>query len=419
LVYQKSQESEEFILSEQAVSVSARDRSVGLIGAGLGTRLLIDTGTQLFNPFLAIIAAGLGVNLIVMGALVSLRSAMGLFSPLFGGLAERWGYRLVMRMTLLMVALGLLIVGCSNNIWLATIGMVIMGIGSFAFIPLLQAYLSNQLPYATRSRDLAVIEYAWAFAGIIGLFSAGQLIARFGWRAPFLVLAAGLLIGWLLFGRLPMAQIERPKPIERASSSQRWHEQLRTYLDLGANRVSAWGTIITGSIQLFAANNILIIHGEWLSREYDLGAAELGTVSLLVGGAFLSGSVLVSLIGDRFGKRRSVLCGTAGCLLAYGVLPFSNTALELAVVSLAIALFCFEFTLVSNIALLSEQAPTQRAKLFTLSTAISLLGVTFSSLIGPWTYTQLGVWGVGSMSAATMVFGLLIIIMWVKEPEQA
>ena len=73
---------------------------MGLIGMGLGARLLIDTSTQLFNPFLAIIAAGLGVNVIVMGAVVSLRSATGLFAPIFGGLAERWGYRFVLRIAL-------------------------------------------------------------------------------------------------------------------------------------------------------------------------------------------------------------------------------------------------------------------------------------------------------------------------------
>ena len=408
---------EEFILSKQATSVSAKDGSVGLIGMGLSSRLLIDTSTQLFNPFLAIIAAGLGVNVIVMGALVSLRSATGLFSPVFGGLAERWGYRFVLRMTLLLAAIGILIVGLSSQVWLAAVGMVIMGIGSFAFVPLLQAYLSNQLPYATRSRDLAIIEYAWAFASIVGLFIAGQLIARFGWRAPFFVLGVGLLIAWLFLARLPMAKIAQSKPVEHLSSSQTWDEQMGTYLDLGANRVSAWGTIMTGCFQLFAANTILIIHGEWLSREYGLGAAELGTVSLLVGGAFLSGSVLVSVIGDRFGKRRSVLWGTTACLFAYGALPFSNTTLELAVGGLGIALFCFEFALVSNIALLSEQLPTQRAKLFTLSAAICLLGITLSSLIGPWTYTQLGMWGISGISTATMVLALLIILMWVKEPE--
>lgn len=404
-------------MSEQRVS--AEDRSAGLIGFALGIRLLIDTGVQIFNPFLAIIATGLGVNLIVMGGLVSLRSTMGLFSPIFGNLAERWGYRFVMRLTLFMTAVGLLLIGLSYHIWLATIGIMIMGIGSFAFVPVLQAYLSNQLPYASRSRGLAVVEYSWAFAGIIGLFGAGQLISYFGWRSPFLVLGVALLIGWLFFARLPITQTKKPpKPSEAIDSSQTWYQWSRTYLDLGANWVSAWATIIVAMLHSFAANAILIIHGEWLSREYGLGAAELGTISLLTGASFLLGSVLVSVIGDRFGKRRSVLWGTASCVLTYALLPFSNTTLELAVLSLVVALFCFEFAFVSNIALLSEQYPAQRAKLFTLSAAIGLLGVTFSGLTAPSIYTEFSMWGIGSVSTITMILCLLTIILWVKEPEQ-
>ncbi|MGB0385140.1 MAG: MFS transporter [Ardenticatenaceae bacterium] len=404
-------------MSKAVISGPAEKGSGRLIGMALGVRLLVDTSTQLFSPFLAIMAAGLGVDVIVMGALVSLRSAMGLASPFFGGLADRWGYRYVMRMTLLMKAIGLLIVGASSTLWLAAVGMVVMGIGSFAFVPLLQAYLSNQLPYAGRGRGLAVVEYAWALAGIIGLFSAGQLIAAFGWRAPFFVLGIGLLMAWMFLARLPVVQIEPPKPTIAPNESLAWHKQLRSYLDLGGNRLSAWGVVLVGSLQLFAANHILIIHSEWLSREYGLGAAELGTVALIIGGAFGGGSVFVSLVSDRLGKRRSVLWGTVACLLTYSALPFSNSSLEAAVASLALSLFCFELAFVSNIALLSEQLPTQRGKLFTLSAAVGLIGVTIAGLTGPWSYTNLGVWGLGPLSAATMLLSLLIIIAWVKEPS--
>jgi predicted MFS family arabinose efflux permease len=398
------------------ISAPSENTTARLIGIALSVRLFLDTSSQLFNPFLAIIAAGLGVNVIVMGALVSLRSAMGLTSPFFGVLAERWGYPIVMRITLLMTASGLLIVGGSSNLWFAAIGMMVMGIGASAFVPLLQAYLSHQLPYARRGRAMAIVEYSWAFASIIGLFSAGQLIARFGWRAPFFVLATGLLIGSFLLAYLPAAQLSPPASPKRKNESQRWDKQLRSYLYLGTNRLSAWGSVLTASLHLFAANHILIIHGEWLSRDYGLGAAQLGTVSLMMGGAMWGGSILVSLVSDRLGKRRSVLWGTIASLLAYSALPFFNTSLEAAVASLALSLFCFEFSLVSNIPLISEQLPAQRGKLLTLSSAVGLIGVTIAGLTSPWTYSQIGVSGLGSVSASAMLLCLLIIITWVKEP---
>ena len=82
-----------------------------LIGTSISVKLLVDTGMQIFNPFLEIITLGLGTNIVVMGALLGLRSAMGLFAPIFGAVADRRGYRPVMQLSLLLGAAGLIVVG--------------------------------------------------------------------------------------------------------------------------------------------------------------------------------------------------------------------------------------------------------------------------------------------------------------------
>ena len=71
-----------------------------LISTSIVVRLLVDIGVQMFNPFLPIFAAGLNTDLVVMGRLVGLRSAMGLLAPFFGAMADRTGYRRVMSMAL-------------------------------------------------------------------------------------------------------------------------------------------------------------------------------------------------------------------------------------------------------------------------------------------------------------------------------
>jgi len=53
---------------------------------------------QIFNPYLTIFAEGLGVDVILMGRLVSILSAMGILAPVLGAVADRLGYRLVMRL---------------------------------------------------------------------------------------------------------------------------------------------------------------------------------------------------------------------------------------------------------------------------------------------------------------------------------
>ena len=117
-----------------------------LLVLGVLTRVFTDTGVQLFFPFFPLIATGLGISAQAMGQLVSIRSLMGLFSPLFGVAMDRYGYRLVMRLGLFLAGLGLLVVGSSSGYFLAMIGVMLMWLGSFSFIPSLQAYLSNRFP---------------------------------------------------------------------------------------------------------------------------------------------------------------------------------------------------------------------------------------------------------------------------------
>jgi predicted MFS family arabinose efflux permease len=382
------------------------------------TRLLVDTGTQIFLPFLSIIAAGLGVSVVTLGRLVSLRSAVGLSSPLFGVLADRMGYRPVMRFTLLLLALGSLLVGASPNVGVAAAGVVLMGLGSASFVPTLWAYLSARLPYARRAQGLGIVEYAWALAGIVGLFLAGQLIAVAGWRAPFFVLSAGLLVAWAIFGTLPAARKDAPPhTAEPLGDWREWPRRARAFFKLGSSSRSAWSAVLATGLNFFAAMHVLIMYGGWLHREYGLGPAQLGTVALLAGLADLCGSGLVSLVSDRLGKRRSVLLGTSGALLAYLLLPFLNTSVAAAVASIVLARFCFEFTIVSNIPLLSEQVPVQRGKVLTLSVASGLIGNTLAGLTGPWAYTRYGVWGLGPVAALVAASALAVVARFVREAQ--
>ncbi len=125
-----------------------------LIGTGIGGKILVDTGTQIFNPFLQIIAVGLGSNVVVVGRMLGVRSAMGLFAPIFGALADRHSYRRVLQLGLILNAIGLFLIGASIGTATALLGMVFAGLGMSMFIPTLHAYLSHRLPYQIRARGL-------------------------------------------------------------------------------------------------------------------------------------------------------------------------------------------------------------------------------------------------------------------------
>jgi len=118
-----------------------------LIGISTAARFLVDVSAQIFNPFLPILAAGVGMNVVQLGQLIGLRNAMGLFAPVTGALADRFGYQRVIRMALLTLAASFLLLAFSTAPWMVVLALALCGLGLGAFVPNLHAFVSNQLPY--------------------------------------------------------------------------------------------------------------------------------------------------------------------------------------------------------------------------------------------------------------------------------
>ncbi len=382
-----------------------------LLVLGVLTRVFTDTGVQLFFPFFPLIATGLGISAQAMGQLVSIRSLMGLFSPLFGVAMDRYGYRLVMRLGLFLAGLGLLVVGSSSGYFLAMIGMMLMGLGSFSFIPALQAYLSNRLPYERRARGLGIVEYAWALAGILGLLGAGALIERTSWRVPFWIIGVALILFSFVYRLLPAAR--------EGSDAAAPRPTLRSLVQMGGNRRSAYAVLVAGGLIMFATWHTFLNYGTLLTQEYALDAAALGRVASVLGIADLVASVLVTLVSDRLGKRRSIIGATGLAVVAFSLLPILNRGFVPLMAGLLVARFSFEFAIVSNLALLSEQSPAERGKVLTLGAAFALIGTSLAGFTSPAAYETFGASGLGVISALGMLGAFLLNSFLVQEAELA
>ncbi len=411
-----------------------RDRNAslpvaGLIALGLAAKFFVDTSSQIFLPFLPITAAGLGISVLAMGRLVSVMSFAGLIAPLTGALADKIGHKPLIRSGLLLCGAGMLLIASDLGLVGALAGMVLNGFGVAAFTPNLHAYLSERLPYDKRARGLGILEYSWALAGILGLFLAGHLIERLSWNAPLFILGGALVAFAFVYGALPssrkLAHRSReagPRPrkigVGRADGSLQVFlsgsiRRIRKFFDLGEHAVSAWAGICAAGLHMFGISNIMIIHGEWLKAQYGLGAAKLGNVALLFGLVDWAASIVVSVFVDRIGKKRAFLIGIGGALLGYALLPVLNKSLALIVLGFCIPRMFFEFGIVSNFPLLSEQNPRMRGKILSLNMALCFIGRALSGITGPWLYLHFGQWvlAAASFAAALMSFlsGLFLV----------
>lgn len=383
-----------------------------LLFLGIIIKLIAETASQIFNPFLTIIAAGAGLSAVTLGSLVGVRSLLGLVSPALGILSDRIGYRKVMQLSLTMSGSGLLITGFSQTPVLFASGLMLTGLGQAGFIPSIQAHTSSRLPYEKRAMGIGMLEYSWALAGIFGLMTAGLLIERFSWRVPFILIGTALLMAVFVLFSLP--ESEKPHHFKGDNKEER---KLSALFQLGENRRSAWGSIAVHGLLMFSSMHLMIIYGGWLIDEYSLTPAWLGTVALIMGCTDLSASVSVSLFVDKFGKKRSVAMGLTGMIAGFLMLPYCNTGIVTAVIGLVIPRTFFEFALVSNIALLSEQAPDRRGKVLSMGSASTLIGMTAAASLGPINYYGMGLRGLTLISMGTSAAALLILLLLVNEVE--
>ncbi len=360
-----------------------------IVPIALLTRILTDTSAQIFFPFAPIFADGLGITPIQFGYLVSLRSIMGLFSPLFGEWADRSGYRVVLLSALVAMAAGSFVLGLSNGLAVAVIGVLLIGLGGVSFVPTLQAFSSETLIDSARARGMGVIEYAWALAGIVGLYSAGQLIEITSWRAPFLVIGALLLVMVPIFARIvPPTSVPKTDTV------------LGDLFVIRENKRGAWGMIIAVGLIAFSAMHTFISHGVWLFENFGLSSVQLGTVALAFGVVDLVGSGGVSFLMEKIGRKRSLL--TASLLASVGffaLVMLSAYGFVAVMIGLLFVRFLFEYCIVGGMIVMSEQAPNQRAKITTISAAVSTTGIALAGLTGPLAFERAGSTGLVAISA--------------------
>jgi predicted MFS family arabinose efflux permease len=348
-------------------------------------RTTLNTAHRIVYPFLPSIARGLGITLQAAGGLVTLRLAAGIAAPVLGPLGERHGRRRTMEFGLLLFTFACLLLAALGTFLTAAIAFLLLGFAKVLYDPAVHAYVGDTVPYRQRGQAVGLVELSWSMAWLVGVPASALLIAQFGWRAPWAVMAAlGLISVWLTHRRLPPSS-----PQGRHGSSPFFAKSLiATWRTLLAN----WPVVsllLTSFLLSMAIEVPFIVYGAWLEEEFGLSITALGFASIIVGLAEASAEIGTTLVTDRLGKRRSVLLGLLGLAASLAVLPWlSQHGLAAALAGVVLMVLTFEFGIVSLLPLATELAPNRRASLLSLNVgAFSLgriLGATLGGLLWQW-----------------------------------
>lgn len=366
-------------------------------------RTVLNTGYRMVYPFLPVIARGLGVDLHAMAVAVTARSTLGLASPLLGSTADIRGRRTVMLVSLLLFAAAMVVVPLSPKYAVLLVSMLVAGAAKIAFDPAMQAYLGDRVHYTRRGLAIAVTEFGWSGAFLVGVPLTGWVIARSDWAGPFPWLAA--------FALASAAVLWRILPRDPATSMRpSWASGFRSVL---ASRSAVAGLMV--SVLISAANEVVnIVFGTWLETSFGLQVIALGAASAVIGTSELTGEGLVALLSDRLGKRRAVALGITVNALAGLALPALGRTLAGALAGLFVLYLSFEFTVVSAIPLMTELVPTARATLMAGNVGAHSAGRALGALMGP---TLFGAGLVPIVTAAGLLdmAALAALLLFVRE----
>jgi MFS transporter, DHA1 family, tetracycline resistance protein len=242
-----------------------------------------------------------------------------LFSPILGGLSDRFGRRPVVLLSNFGLALDYVLMALAPSLTWLFIGRVISGITS-ASISTAFAYIADVTPPERRAAMFGKVGVAFGAGFILGP-ALGGLLGGLDPRLPFWV-AAGLSFANTLYGLLILPE---SLPADRRAPF-RW----KSANPLGALKLLRSNPVLAGlSVANFMAQlahvvlpSVFVLYASyrygWDTTQVGLTLAIVGICSMAVQGAAIGPMV------RYFGERRALLlglgCGAAGFLI-YGAAP--------------------------------------------------------------------------------------------------
>jgi predicted MFS family arabinose efflux permease len=371
------------------------------------SRLIINIGLRLVYPFLPAFARGLGVPLLAVAAVVSLRGFASLLSPIFGPLSEKYGRRRIMSVSMLIFGAGNAIVIIWPELWAFALTLSIIAVAKVIYDPAMQAYIGDKVAYEKRGRYLAITELSWAGAFILGIPVVGYLIQQRGWQAPFVALGiAGLVAAPILWRFLPKAD-GRPGIVTNLGAT--WQ--------LLRRQPVIWAAALYVLLAMIANEIILIVYGDWMEISFALSLTTLGLATSIIGGAELIGELLTAIVVDRIGKRPFIILTGLVTTMLYFLLPRTSTSLTTALISLFVLFLFFEMTVVGGVPLMTELVPSARSIVLSVVLAAAGVGRGLGALLGPILWAQGNFNLLGSVAALIMFVAMIILAAWVREGD--
>ena len=263
-----------------------------LISLALGMR-------QGFGLFLPPIAAEFEIGRGTVALAIALQNlAWGLFSPFFGGFADKYSPRLAVAAGGLLYAAGLAVMGTADGGGDILLGQLIvgMGLGGVGFSVVL-GVVGRAAPTEKRSLAFGVVTAGGSFGQFAVVPVQESLLSAFGWSEALIILAAASTV-----------MVVFALGLKNGEDGNSRHTDDQTMGDALSEAVSHRGFVLLTTGFFVCGFQVVFIATHLPAFLQDKGVdPQWAAWSLALVGLFnIAGSLAAGWTGDRFSKRTSL-----------------------------------------------------------------------------------------------------------------
>ena len=298
-----------------------------------------------------------------------------IFSPVLGGISDRFGRRPVLLISLFGLGVDYLFLSVANTLPLLFIGRSIAGICGASFSTGF-AYVADISPPEKRAQNFGMMGAAFGLGFIIGPFLGG-MFSEFGTRAPFIAAACLSLLNWLYgFFILP----ESLKPENRRTFDIKRANPFGAFVQLRKNK--SVRILIVCMFMLYLAGQVMpaiwpfytkFLY-KWSDKEIGYSLAFVGVMISVVQGG------LIKWAQKKFGAHRTVYIGLAMYIIGLILFAFASESWMVYVFTLVYCLGGVAPPSLQGI-ISGRIPPNEQGELQGMMTALTSLSTILSPLI--------------------------------------